>query len=111
MQGKLPHTYHINMCSSADSPDPCPFGRACEHAHSPAQVRVDAAIAQGQLPPVYKTERCSDLLEAGALCMLPVSVRMPFPAHPPCPPPAIMCWVRAGNKPVVGSAITIGPSS
>ena len=37
---------------------PSPAGLACQYAHSPAEMRFEAAVLQGLLPPRYKTSLC-----------------------------------------------------
>ena len=65
MQNKLNKTYRTAMCAHATTGSSCPYGGSCEHAHSPSELRADAAIALGVLPADYKTSFCNNVFQPG----------------------------------------------
>ena len=70
------------MCAHASAGTTCPYGTSCEHAHTLAELRADAAIALGVLPEDYKTHLCENMIQSGQCDVLrsatPLSCRTAF---------------------------------
>lgn len=65
LQGYLDATYKTSLCASLASGAPCQIGPRCSHAHSLAELRVDAAIDLRLLPPDFKAALCDAFLQKG----------------------------------------------
>ena len=64
-QGRLSPGFRTRLCSSINGEEPCRLGSQCQNAHSPAELRVKAAIEMGFLPHDYKTAFCEAFLHSG----------------------------------------------
>ena len=64
-QGYLDASYRTSLCASLASGTPCHIGPKCSHAHSLVELRVDAAVDLGLLPPDFKTALCDAFLQKG----------------------------------------------
>ena len=63
----LPDNFRTQLCASiVAGAAGCPLGAECQHAHSPGQLRVDAAVRAKLLPETYKTSLCAAHLADGA---------------------------------------------
>ncbi|CAL5222075.1 g4381 [Coccomyxa viridis] len=54
-ESRLTPGFRTRLCSSIHGEEPCRLGSQCQNAHSPAELRVKAAIEMGYLPDDYKT--------------------------------------------------------
>ncbi len=64
-QARLTPGFRTRLCSSINGEEPCRLGSQCQNAHSPAELRVKAAIELGYLPHDYKTAFCEAFLHSG----------------------------------------------
>lgn len=65
LQGYLDASYRTSLCASLASWAPCQVGPKCSNAHSLDELRVDAAVDLGLLPPDFKTALCDAFLQKG----------------------------------------------
>ena len=64
-QGYLREDYRTSLCQTVAENKPCHLSNRCQHAHSFTDLRYNAAIALGKLPPDFKTALCDNFLITG----------------------------------------------